>query len=80
MDNINLLNRKEIKANLKPCPFCGGRPHFEDHHRAFVNGESTLVSFIHCPLCNARSGRVPNSTNGSLWALNEAYKMWNSRI
>lgn len=29
MDNVNLLNRKEIKANLKPCPFCGiklGKP------------------------------------------------------
>lgn len=75
-----LLNRIEIKRTLKPCPFCGGRALYEDHHRAFIGGETTRVSFIRCSLCEARSARIPNNENGSLEALNEAYRLWNRRI
>ena len=74
-----LLNRDEIRKTLKPCPFCGGRARFEDNHRAFIGGVTTRVSFIRCSLCEARSARIPNKDNGSLEALNEAYRLWNRR-
>ena len=79
MDNPRLLNRTEIRNSLKPCPFCGGKERTEDNHRAFIGGVTTRVSFIRCSLCNARSARVPNKENGSLEALNEAYRLWNRR-
>lgn len=75
-----LLNRAEIRATLKCCPFCGGRAHYEDNQRAFINGETTRVAFIHCSRCEARSARIPNKDVGTLKALNEAYRLWNRRI
>ena len=80
MKDATLLDRGEIRRTLKPCPFCGGKAHYEDNHRAFIGGETTRVSFIHCSLCEARSARIPNKDKGSLEALNEAYRLWNRRI
>ena len=44
-------------AELKPCPFCGGKPYLETRHRAFINGETTRVAFVRCTECEARTQR-----------------------
>ena len=45
-------------AELKPCPFCGGKPYLETRHRAFINGETTRVAFVRCTECEARTQRA----------------------
>ena len=68
---------------LKPCPFCGGRAYAEKHHRAYVNNESTHVSFVRCMQCGARAGRfdhrayVDSCRRAS--AYSDAVNAWNRR-
>ena len=42
---------------LKPCPFCGGKPYLETRHRAFIQAQTTRVAFVRCTECNARTNR-----------------------
>ena len=68
---------------LKPCPFCGGRAYLERSHRAFIDAETTKVTFVRCTVCNARSGRVNiadyGRTSSSIEASNKAVAAWNRR-
>lgn len=70
-------------AELLPCPFCGGKAYLENHHRAFINGETTRVAFVRCTICNARSGREKltdyGRTSFSAEAEQKAIKAWNRR-
>ena len=72
-----------MKYDLKPCPFCGGKAVLEKAHRAFINGETTRVTFIRCDECNARSGRVRLSdygcTSTSSAAISTVIAAWNRR-
>lgn len=72
---------KETK--IKPCPFCGGKAYLERSHRAFINAETTKVTFVRCTVCNARSGRVNISdygrTSSSVEASSKAVRAWNRR-
>lgn len=71
------------KYGLKSCPFCGGLAYLEKKHRAFVDGQTTIVTFVRCIECNARSGRERLSDYGrtaaSAEAINNAIKNWNKR-
>ena len=73
---------KETKIN--PCPFCGGRAYLERSHRAFIDAETTKVTFVRCTVCNARSGRVNIADYGnssSSWEASEkAVRSWNRRV
>lgn len=72
---------KETK--IKPCPLCGGRAYLERSHRAFIDAETTKVTFVRCTVCNARSGRVNiadyGRTSSSIEASNKAVAAWNRR-
>lgn len=69
---------------LKPCPFCGGRAYIEKHQRAFVNAESTHVSFVRCMQCGARSERFDHrnyaESTRRASAFSDAVEAWNRRI
>lgn len=71
------------KPKLKPCPFCGGKPHLETRHRAFINAQTTRVALVRCTECNARSGRFElkdfGHTSSCLEANNKAIEAWNRR-
>ena len=68
---------------LKPCPFCGGKPYLEKSSRAFLGGESQRVSYVRCTKCEARSPKIPISRYGhscySIDAQNAAAEAWNRR-
>ncbi|MGN0557881.1 MAG: Lar family restriction alleviation protein [Acutalibacteraceae bacterium] len=73
----------EQKRLLKPCPFCGGKAYLETHHRAFINGNTTKVTYVRCLNCNARTERIPlekyGKTSHSSAAEAEAINAWNRR-
>ena len=70
-------------AELKPCPFCGGKPYLETRHRAFINAKTTRVAFVRCTECEARTQRVPltdfGCTSYSFKANEKAIEAWNRR-
>lgn len=74
----------ELRASMKPCPFCGGKPYLETSSRAFVNGTSTRVTFVRCIRCNARGNRVNIAEFGkstrSIDAEQKAVHAWNRRV
>lgn len=69
---------------IKKCPFCGGEPYLESHHRAFINAQSTRVAFVRCRQCNARTERFKledfGCTSRSLKANEKAIEAWNRRV
>lgn len=64
--------------DLKLCPFCGGRAVLERSHRAFIDAESTKVSFVRCAVCNARTARF-ELAGGKKKAEVQAVDAWNRR-
>ena len=70
-------------TELKPCPFCGGKPYLETHHRAFINAKTTKVAFVRCRDCEARSNRFELETFGRTSYSHEAnlkaIEAWNRR-
>lgn len=71
-------------TDLLPCPFCGGEAYLERNHRAFVQGQSTKVTFVRCRRCNARTARFELARFGrsshSAEAERLAKEAWNRRI
>ena len=72
------------KYGIDPCPFCGGAAYLEKKSRAFVGGETCIVTFVRCVECNARSGRIKVSDFGKVKTYSpEASRMaiqkWNMR-
>lgn len=69
--------------DIKPCPFCGGKPRLERSHRAFMGGVTTRVAFVRCTVCEARSGRQKLSdfghTSSSVEADQAVIAAWNRR-
>ena len=68
---------------LKPCPFCGGKPYLETHHRAFIKAKTTRVAFVRCRECEARTQRFEltdfGRTSYSEEASKKAIEAWNRR-
>lgn len=68
---------------LKPCPFCGGKPYLETKHRAFINAQTTKVAFVRCTECYARTQRFElqlfGRTSYSKEANKKAIEAWNRR-
>lgn len=68
---------------LKPCPFCGGKPYLETHHRAFIKAKTTRVAFVRCRECEARTQRFEltdfGRTSHSEEANKKAIEAWNRR-
>lgn len=69
-----------MNQELKPCPFCGGKPYVETRHRVFIKSETVRAAFVRCTNCNARTGRMPLKEYGSAAAVNGAIEAWNRRI
>ena len=70
---------REVKRyELKLCPFCGGQPYLERNHRAFINAQTTRVTFVRCKDCNARTSRY-NVKGNRLEAEQQAVDHWNMR-
>ena len=69
--------------NLKPCPFCGGKPYLESNHRAFIKGQTSRVAFVRCRECNARTQRFELKDFGRTAHSGEAnqcaIEAWNRR-
>ena len=72
-----------IRYELKPCPFCGGKPRLEDKYRSFIAGKSERVAVVICQNCGARASRIRISdygkTSHSTEATEEAVRIWNNR-
>ena len=70
-------------SELKPCPFCGGKPYLETNHRAFINAQTAKVAFVRCRSCNARTQRFElqdfGCTSRSSEANKKAIEAWNRR-
>ena len=70
-------------AELKPCPFCGGKPYLETNHRAFIKAQTTKVAYVRCRNCNARTERFAltdfGHTSFSEEANKKAIEAWNRR-
>ena len=70
-------------AELKPCPFCGGKPYLETNHRAFINAKTTKVAYVRCRDCEARTQRFElkafGRTSHSGAANEKAIEAWNRR-
>ena len=68
---------------LKPCPFCGGKPYLETRHRAFIKAQTTRVAFVRCTECEARTQRFElqafGHTSYSEEANKKAIEAWNRR-
>ena len=68
---------------LKPCPFCGGKPYLETHHRAFIKAKTTRVAFVRCRECESRTQRFEltdiGRTSYSEEANKKAIEAWNRR-
>ena len=68
---------------LKPCPFCGGKPYLETSHREFIQAKTTRVAFVRCTECNARTQRFElqsfGCTSSSKEANKKAIEAWNRR-
>ena len=64
---------------LKPCPFCGGKPYIEDHHRAFINAQTTRVAYVRYRECEARTQRFSTELFGRSKAKEMAIEAWNRR-
>ena len=71
---------------LEKCPFCNGKAVLERSFRAFINAQTTRVSFVRCSQCNARGPRFAieqysdTSKNHSTTAEELAVKAWNTRF
>ena len=72
-----------MMIELKPCPFCGGKPYLETRHRAFIQAQTTRVAFVRCTKCNARTNRFElqsfGRTSSSKEANEKAAEAWNRR-
>ena len=70
-------------GELKPCPFCGGKPYLETRHRTFINAKTTRVAFVRCTACEARTQRFAlidfGCTSFSYEANKRAAEAWNRR-
>ena len=68
---------------LKPCPFCGGKPRLEEKYRSFIAGKSERVAVVICQNCGARASRIRHTdygkTSHSVEAVEEAVRIWNNR-
>lgn len=75
--------RSQSMYQLRPCPFCGGKPRLEAAFRAFVRKETMRVAFVRCTECQARGARVPladyGKTSHSIEAEQAAVDLWNRR-
>lgn len=60
---------KMTDIELKPCPFCGGKPH--------ILGNCAMV-FTVCSVCGARVGTIIKDGRRKN-AENDAVKAWNRR-
>lgn len=68
---------------LKPCPFCGGRPYLERAKRTRIKGKATRIALVRCTQCNARTnfydiadfGKTSHSATAEKWAVHD----WNRR-
>ena len=73
-----------MENELKPCPFCGGKAYLESRHRAFIDAKTTLVAFVRCKSCNARTQRFKledfGRTSYSRLANRKAIEAWNRRV
>lgn len=71
----------KLNVELKPCPFCGGKPEFKHKKRKVVltfgnkSGYPTEERYIRCSKCHARTrsvGKIDNAVN--LWNLGNVYE------
>lgn len=68
------MNREEVEASLKPCPFCGGRAELVDDERRDSEGALT-VYLIGCADCDALMGNFKNFETPA-----EVAEEWNQRV
>lgn len=67
------------KEQLKPCPFCGGKPYVTTIKETVRHGVYVITSFVSCPQCTANGpGKdnwdFPNEDREQL-----AIDAWNKR-
>ena len=81
----NPFSRFQKYYYLENCPFCNAKAILERSFRAFVNGQTTRVTFVRCSQCNARGPRFEiekysTSKNHSTTAEELAVQAWNTRF
>lgn len=70
------------KPFLKPCPFCGGEAHLENHTRVYYKGETVRASLVHCKQCKTRTGKFVHNNyvdRRIQRACADAVEAWNRR-
>lgn len=76
------MNDLNIKENLKPCPFCGGKAFLERADKAKVGSRRMKVIYARCGNCWARTGRMAymdDEIDSRLKAKRDAITAWNIR-
>lgn len=65
---------------ISSCPFCGGYAKLRRKNRTMVNGLVVRNTYVYCPTCDCRGGRVlyKECENYNL-AEEKAIDVWNRR-
>ena len=66
--------------DIKKCPFCGSYAKLRKKNRTVINGQTVRNTYIYCPICDSRGGRVLyKDFDTSDEAEQEAKNLWNRR-
>lgn len=67
-------------AEMKPCPFCGGRGEFMLRAVTARRSHSDFIGFIKCKTCGSQSGAIGFCDGEMNFAERDSTEAWNRRV